>query len=278
MTAPNIDTETVRGFGEEWSTFDQRGAGAGELERLFGEYFSLFPWDSLPKDAVGFDLGCGSGRWARFVAPRVGRLHCIDASEEALGIATRNLRSLSNCTFHHASVDAIPLPDESMDFGYSLGVLHHVPDTAAGLAACVRKLRPGAPFLVYLYYALDNRPLAYRLLWRLSDRVRRHVSRLPHGEKLLFARAVAAAAYFPAARTARVLEKLGVPVEGLPLAYYRRRSFYTMQTDAYDRFGTRLEQRFTRGEIEGLMCAAGLSAIEFRNASPYWCAIGRRRA
>ena len=83
---------------------------------------------------MGFDAGCGSGRWAALVAPRVGHLHCVDASSDALSVARRKLAGLSNVSFHDAPVDAMPLPDSSMDFGYSLGVLHHIPDTPAGLA------------------------------------------------------------------------------------------------------------------------------------------------
>lgn len=96
---------------------------AGELERIFAAYFNLFPWDKLPTNAKGFDLGCGSGRWARFVAPRIGELHCIEASREALSVARSNLQGISQVRFHLASVESIPLPDESMDFGYSLGVI-----------------------------------------------------------------------------------------------------------------------------------------------------------
>ena len=66
-------------------------------------------------------------------------------------------------------MDAIPLPDGSADFGYSLGVLHHVPDTQKGIIECVRKLKPGAPFLLYLYYAFDNRPWWFRTIWKISD-------------------------------------------------------------------------------------------------------------
>ena len=44
---------------------------------------------------------------------------------------------------HAAPLDAMPLPDNSMDFGYCLGVLHHLPDPEAGLAACVKKLKRG---------------------------------------------------------------------------------------------------------------------------------------
>ena len=50
-----------------------------------------------------------------------------------------------------------------------------------------------------------------------------------------------------------------------------------MRTDALDRFGTRLEQRFTRKQVEMMMEAAGLEQIVFSDHSPFWCAVGRRR-
>ena len=50
-----------------------------------------------------------------------------------------------------------------------------------------------------------------------------------------------------------------------------------MRTDALDRFGTRLEQRFTRAEIEGMMTRCGLEGIEFREGPPFWVAVGTKR-
>jgi ubiquinone/menaquinone biosynthesis C-methylase UbiE len=272
----NLDERTVAGFGDEWSTFDQTAVSAGELDTIFRAYFAQFPWDELPPQAEGFDLGCGSGRWARLVAGRVGVLHCIDASPAALEVARRGLRDATNCRFHVASVDAIPLQDGSMDFGYSLGVLHHVPDTAGAIAAAARALKPGAPLLLYLYYALENRPWWYRALWQASDRARRVVAAMPHGAKLVGSTAIAAAVYLPLARGARALERRGRAVDALPLSFYRERSFYTMRTDAYDRFGTRLEQRFTADQIRAMMSAAGLRDISFSPEPPFWCAVGRR--
>ena len=139
MIDENIDEATVQGFGDEWKRFDQAGLSSQERQRIFDSYFSTFPWHNLTPYAIGFDLGCGSGRWAKLVAPRVGTLHCIDPSS-ALDIAKRNLADNTNCEFHRAGVDAIPLNDGSMDFGYSLGVLHHIPDTQSAMTACVRKL------------------------------------------------------------------------------------------------------------------------------------------
>jgi ubiquinone/menaquinone biosynthesis C-methylase UbiE len=276
MKKANRDSNTVEGFGDEWERFDQSDLDSNEQEALFEKYFSIFPWQELPLAAQGFDMGCGSGRWAKLAAQRVGTLHCIDPSS-AIDVARRNLAEIPNCVLHAAGVEDEVLPDNSMDFGYSLGVLHHIPDTARGLRDCVRMLKRGAPFLLYLYYALDNRSLAYRIMWQASDLLRRVISLLPHGPRFFVSQLIAAFVYFPLARFAALMERLGISPEmaaALPLGFYRNLSFYTMRTDALDRFGTRLEQRFTRQEIYNLMESAGLSEIRFSESDPYWCAIG----
>jgi ubiquinone/menaquinone biosynthesis C-methylase UbiE len=268
----NIDPRTVEGFGEEWATFDQFELDEAEHRELFEGYFSRFPFEDL-KDGEGFDLGCGSGRWAALVAPKVGKLHCIDAAAKALEVAKRRLGDAPNVEFHLASVDQIPLPDESQDFGYSLGVLHHIPDTQAAMDSCVRKLKRGAPFLVYLYYSFDNRPWWYRGVWKATEAVRIGVSRLPFRLRKATTNVIAAGVYLPMARTARLLEKLGMNVEDFPLSPYRHRTFYVMKTDALDRFGTRLEQRFSRVEIREMMHRSGLRDVIFSDWGN-WVACG----
>jgi hypothetical protein len=140
----------------------------------------------------------------------------------------------------------------------------------------VRKLKTGAPFLVYLYYAFDNRPPWYRVIWRGTDIVRRVISRMPAGLRVRMADLLAATVYWPLARTARLAERAGMDVSRFPLTFYRDRSFYTMRTDSLDRFGTRLEQRFTKAQILQMMQSAGLIGIRFSETPPYWCAVGRR--
>lgn len=274
----NIDRVTVEGFGAEWSAFDQTGLAGEEYEELFKAYFSIFPFDTLPPNAVGFDLGCGSGRWAAGVADRVGILHCIDPSPEALAVARRRLADRPNIRFHCAAADSIPLKDASQDFAYSLGVLHHIPDTERALRDCVGKLKPGAPFLLYIYYALDGRPVWFRALWRLTDFLRQRIALLPFPSRKLVTSGIAAIVYWPLARASRLAEGLGVAVSGIPLSGYRQASFYTMRTDSLDRFGTRLEQRFTREQVEAMMQRAGLKEIRFSECPPYWVACGRRTA
>jgi ubiquinone/menaquinone biosynthesis C-methylase UbiE len=276
----NADENTVAGFGREWSTFTQseRELAADQRAQIFSDYFAIFPWHALPtQGATGIDVGCGSGRWAALVAPRVAHLHLLDASFEALAVARVNLSGMSNVSFHLAAIESIPAPDGSLDFAYSLGVLHHVPDVGRALGDVARKLRPGAPLLVYLYYALDNRPLWYRALWRASTLVRLWVSRSPYLLRLAASELIAATIYWPLARIARFLDALRMLPGSWPLAYYRDKSFYVMRTDALDRFGTRLEQRFTRRQIEAMLQAAGFTDIRFSPNAPFWCAVGIKR-
>lgn len=272
----NLDRRTVESFGDEWNRFDQSTLSGKESAEIFNLYFAIFPWDALPDDSTGFDMGCGTGRWAKHVAPRVGRLHCIDPSS-ALGVARRNLAGHDNVDFHSAGVDSRCLPAASQDFGYSLGVLHHVPDTAEAMSECVRLLKPGAPFLIYLYYKFDNRSVGFRAVWRVSESGRRFISRMPDAMKCVATDVVAALVYYPLARGSWMLERLGLNVSGIPLAFYRSRSFYTMRTDARDRFGTPLEQRFTRKQILSMMLDCGLGDIRFSESEPYWCAVGIKR-
>src|SRR5574341_2628577 len=97
---------------------------------------------------------------------------------------------------HVNSAYQLPLDANSMDFGYSLGVLHHVPDTEAGLSACVNVLKPGAPFLLYLYYAFENRPWWFRLLWWISDVGRQVISRSPVGLRYAISQMLAGIVYY----------------------------------------------------------------------------------
>ncbi len=274
----NVDPRTVAGFDRIWGQVPGGQTSDGvdpESETAFRNFFAGFPLDKLA-DAEGFELGSGSGRIAASVAPRVGFLHCIDPAPAGIAAAKQAIGWRDNVRFHLAAVDAIPLDDESQDFGYSLGVLHHIPDPEAGLRHCVAKIKRGAPFLLYVYYDFENRPAWFRGIWRVSDVVRKAVHRLPFPARAAASTAIAAAAYWPLSRAARLLERLGVPVSNIPLSDYREMSWATLRADSLDRFGTALEHRFSRADIIAMMSACGLRDVRFNEGPPYWVAWGTK--
>ena len=87
----NLDKKTVNSFSDQWVKYDQSGMSKSESLKIFTSYFSIFPKEKLNKTAEGFDMGCGTGRWAEFVAPKVKKLHCIDPSD-AIKVAEKKLK------------------------------------------------------------------------------------------------------------------------------------------------------------------------------------------
>ena len=50
-----------------------------------------------------------------------------------------------------------------------------------------------------------------------------------------------------------------------------------MQTDAFERFATKIEKRFTKVEIKKMMKKAGLINLKFIKKPPYWVCIGYKK-
>src|SRR5208337_47030 len=110
-----------------------------------------------------------------------------------------------------------------------------------------------------------------------SETLRFVVSRLPSRLKPLITDLIALLVYLPLARLSLLGERLGFKMNAMPLHFYRDKSFYTMRTDSRDRFGTPLERRFTRSEIEAMMKRSGLVDVDFLEEEPYWLALGRKQ-
>ena len=127
-----------------------------------------------------------------------------------------------------------------------------------------------------MYYDFDNRPFWFKEIWRVVNIFRRCISKLQYQLKYFGSQTIALFVYLPLSRFSVVAEKIGLNVTNIPLSLYRDKSFYSMRTDALDRFGTRLEKRFTKIQIKIMMVEAGLERIEFSDKGPYWCAIGHR--
>ena len=98
------------------------------------------------------------------------------------------------------------------------------------------------------------------------------ISRLPYPFRRVIAQIIAVVIYLPLARTSKILGNRGKDVSNFPLHHYANMPFVMLQNDALDRFGTRLEQRFSKKEITKMLGNAGfdLSTLKFSNIEPFW--------
>lgn len=272
----NLDPKTVSSFGKEWNAFH----GFSELDLQFtGDmYFDIVTKEMLNDQSTVIDIGCGSGRWIKYLDGRYKKIVGMDPSD-AIFAADKLLGKNEKVELVRASTDNIPFPDEYFDFAYSLGVLHHIPDTEKALIDCVRKVKRGGHFLVYLYYRFENRPFYFRFFYWLSNLLRRGISKLPYRGKKTICDILAVVLYMPFILLCRFLRFIGVPEKvrfHIPLQAYERQSFYIIRNDSLDRFGTPLEQRFSVKEITAMMKKAGLDDIRFSDKIPFWHAVGKK--
>jgi arsenite methyltransferase len=107
---------------------------------------------SLKPGETVVDLGCGGGLDVFLAASRVGptgKAVGIDMTPEMLDLARSNAakgnagRPMANVAFHQATIDDLPLPDDSVDCVISNCVINLAPNKPAVFREIVRVLKPG---------------------------------------------------------------------------------------------------------------------------------------
>jgi SAM-dependent methyltransferase len=199
-------------------------------------------------------------------------VYALEPSDGASTVLKKKFSGEAKIVVLQETVGTNSIPLASLDLAMSLGVLHHIPDTGLAIKDVSRRIKPGGVFLCYLYYSLENKPTFYKLIFKAVDGVRRVISVLPQRIKQLVTSVIAALIYWPLARFSKVLNKLGVNTSNIPLHHYADMPFVMLANDALDRFGTSLEQRFSKAEITDMLRAAGfdIATLKFSDSEPFW--------
>lgn len=108
------------------------------------------------------DMGCGTGEYALwYVMNGAASVTGIDLSDGSLAVANRRRAegSIPNVQFRKMDILNCELPDDTYDYSYSVGVLHHTGDPLRGFKHLVRITKPGGVIIVSLYNQYSRRIL-----------------------------------------------------------------------------------------------------------------------
>lgn len=249
-------------FGEEWQRYPRV---LPEHESEFNLYFDLIDLSKLGSSRV-FDVGCGIGRWSYFLTERCRELVLVDFSE-AIFVARRNLAHAPNALFFMCDLKALPFRDGCADLLFSLGVLHHLPTNALDEVRALARLAPS--LLIFLYYALDNRPQSWRLALAGVTRLRLAAASVKSSRaRDVITEMALWQLYVPLIALGKALHPFGLE-RYVPLYdFYHDKSLSRIRQDVYDRFFTRIEQRYSRKDINGLRDR--FREIIISDQLPYW--------
>ncbi len=129
----------------------------GQLDGWINAFAARLP-DSRPLD--GLDLGSGTGRFTPALAQAFGPVTGVEPSARMRQIAeSRTVRA--DVRYLGGSADAIPLPDDSVDYTLMYLVWHHVEHKAQAAREIARVTRPGGRLLLRSQFR-DHMP---RLWW-----------------------------------------------------------------------------------------------------------------
>ena len=277
----NIDNEVVDHFGREWAKYNYLNGIASEaLDRQFMAYTSPINLEEFDrKSSTAADFGAGSGRWAERLAPFFYKVYALDPSAAAVQVMNEKFSRDSKVQVLHEDIERNSISENSLDLAISLGVLHHIPDTSQAILDVGKKIKSGGVFLCYLYYKVEDKPLFYRAIFSLTNVVRYLISRMPHALRMLIAKLIAFSIYLPLARYSRFHLSRGKDISNFPLHHYANMPFVMLENDALDRFGTRLEQRFNKAEIEEMLTSANfdITTLKFSEAEPFWTFAVRKK-
>jgi SAM-dependent methyltransferase len=148
-------------FGYQWNRFARTQLDSANGRARSRETFEQKTGWRLAdlQGQVVLDAGCGMGRFAEVALDAGARVCALDLSA-AVTAAAENLGRREAIRFFQGDILNPPFTDESFDRIYSIGVLHHTPDTRAAFLRLVRLLRPGGHIAVWVYSDRLRRTLA----------------------------------------------------------------------------------------------------------------------
>jgi SAM-dependent methyltransferase len=262
-----LPERTVADFGEQWTRYtDNSGwyGSVGLLEDVFGPLVDL-------RDVAGrrvADLGSGTGRIVHMLL-EAGAAHvtAIEPSDAFPVLQANTAQWGDRVRCLRLPGDALP-PDADVDWVFSIGVLHHVPDPRPIVRAAFRALRPGGTMAVWLYGREGN-----GLYLGLVGPLRAVTTRLPHAVLAAVSTVltVALGVYVAACR-----------VLPLPLGDYMRRviarlSFAKRYLVVYDQLNPAYARYYTSDEARALLADAGFVDVRLYHRHGYsWAVTGRK--
>ena len=149
MTTDKLQQQTIDDFGEQWTKYTGNSGyygSSGLLQDVFGPLVDI---SELAGRRVA-EIGAGTGRFVRLFAEAGASFVLALEPSAAMDVLKRNTGDLPTVHYLQATGDQLPASND-LDFIFSIGVLHHVPDPVPIAAAARQALRPGGTFAIWLY-------------------------------------------------------------------------------------------------------------------------------
>ncbi len=262
-----VQERTIADFGRQWLAFpvvDGYFASTALLADVLGPLVDI---REIQGRRVA-EVGSGQGRIVRMLL-ECGASHVLALEpSEAYTVLSANLRDAgSRVTLRRSTGEDLP-GDATLDFVFSIGVIHHIPQPGPVVRAAYRALRPGGRVVIWVYGREGNEALLTFLL-----PVRRVTQRLPHRvlEGLVRLLDVPVVAY------AALCRRFDLPLGGYFRGVLGRFGPRERRLTLYDQLNPAYAKYYRREEVRELLESAGFTDIGLHHRHGYsWTAVGTK--
>ena len=260
------DSKSINDFGRQWSIYRDNEGYYGSLE-LFEDILHPFLKPAEMEDSKVAEIGSGSGRIVNMLL-RAGAKHVIAVEpSDAFEVLCNNIEKRERVTLLKIAGDQLPAYG-NLDYVFSIGVLHHIPDPTPVVNAAFKALRPGGHFLVWLYGKEGN-----RLYLALIRPLRGLTKRLPH----FMLASLVEIIYWPLVLYIKFCYSLPLPLRDYMLSVLEKMSPAKRRLIIYDQLNPSYAKYYTREEAEKLLIDGNFENIQIHHRHGYsWTVIGTK--
>jgi len=259
-------TRSINDFGEQWLRYPDNQGFYGSTELFSDIIFPFLTLDEIRGRRVA-EIGSGTGRIVNMLI-EAGAEHVIAVEpSDAFNVLRRNINQPEKVSCLKITGDQLPAYG-NLDYIFSIGVLHHIPNPQPVVEAAFKALRPGGRFLVWLYAKEGN-----GLYLGLIRPLRSLTKRLPH----FVLASLVEIMYWPLVLYIKCCHWLPLPLRGYVLSVLDKMAPDKRRLIIYDQLNPVYAKYYTKSEAEKL-----LSDVKFENVRTHhrygysWTVIGTK--
>jgi len=264
----DLGNRTIQDFGEQWTAYQDNSGFYGSVGLLADVLGPLMEVGEVAGSRVA-DVGAGTGRFVRILITQARASHVIALEPSAaFSVLQENTEDLADrVTYLNVAGDQLAANAE-LDFVFSYGVLHHIPEPDAVIRRAWLALRPGGRCIVWLYGREGNG--LYLFLLKSLLRVTR---RLPHAALV----ALVWILYGPLYLYMRLSHYCALPLGGYMREVLARLTPQKRRLVIYDQLNPSFAKYYTQQEARDLLAHGGFVDVKLHHRHGYsWTVIGTK--
>lgn len=257
---------TIKDFGKQWLRYSDNEGYYGSLELLADILSPFLKIDEL-KNCMVAEIGSGTGRIVNMLLES-GVQHVVAVEpSDAFAVLARNIRNSEKVTCLKIPGDQLPAYGD-LDYIFSIGVLHHIPDPKPVIGAAFKALQHGGHFFVWLYGKEGNESYL-----ALIKPLRALTRKLPHQALATLVWLI----YHPLNLYIRLCHRFPLPLREYLLSILEKMSPEKRRLIMYDQLNPAYAKYYTKSEAENLLLNGGFKNIRIHHRHGYsWTVIGTK--